>query len=83
MKEAVGTSLVIIAANSLIGFTGDIFRYNIDWFFLLTFSMVSVLGIFIGSALASKVDGNKLKRGFGWFILAMGVYILVRELLLS
>ncbi|MFD2247380.1 sulfite exporter TauE/SafE family protein [Pontibacter ruber] len=83
MKLAVGTSLFIIATNSLIGFVGDIFQYNIDWIFLVTFSALSVAGIYIGTALSSKIDGNKLKKGFGWFILAMGLYILSREIFLS
>ncbi len=80
MKLAVGTSLFIIAANSLIGFVGDIFNYNIDWAFLFTFSALSVTGIFIGTALSTRIQGEKLKRGFGWFILAMGIYILAREI---
>ncbi|WP_439882303.1 sulfite exporter TauE/SafE family protein [Pontibacter sp. MBLB2868] len=83
MKLAVGTSLFIIAANSLIGFLGDIFHYNIDWTFLLTFSSLSVAGIYIGTALSSKIQGEKLKKGFGWFVLAMGVYILTREILFA
>jgi uncharacterized protein len=83
MKLAVGTSLFIIAANSLIGFLGDLFHYDIDWVFLLSFSALSIAGIFIGTALASKIQGEKLKKGFGWFVLAMGVYILIREIFLS
>ncbi|PRY11314.1 hypothetical protein CLV24_111109 [Pontibacter ummariensis] len=82
MKMAVGTSLFIIAANSLLGFVGDIFNYDINWVFLLTFSTISVLGIFIGSALSTRIRGEKLKRGFGWFVLAMGVYILIQETIL-
>ncbi len=83
MKLAVGTSLLIIAANSLIGFTGDIFQYDINWLFLLSFSSLSIAGIFIGTALASKIKADKLKQGFGWFVLAMGIYILIRELFFS
>ncbi|TPE46232.1 sulfite exporter TauE/SafE family protein [Pontibacter mangrovi] len=83
IKLAVGTSLVIVTANSLLGFVGDILQYNIDWTFLLTFTALSVAGIFIGTALSSKVQGEKLKKGFGWFVLAMGLYILAREIFLS
>lgn len=82
MKMAVGTSLFIIAANSLFGFVGDIFLYKINWVFLVIFSSLSIVGIFIGSAFADKIDSSKLKRGFGWFVLAMGVYILVKEVFL-
>jgi uncharacterized membrane protein YfcA len=82
MKLAVGTSLIIIAVNSLFGFAGDLLHYQIDWRFLLIFSSLSITGIFIGSAFAPKIDSDKLKKGFGWFVLAMGVYILLKELFL-
>jgi uncharacterized membrane protein YfcA len=80
MKQAIGTSLLIIAAKSLIGFTGDVSRYTMDWKLLLTVSAIAVAGIFIGDALSKKIDGNKLKKGFGWFVLVMGIYIIVKEL---
>ena len=48
MKKAVATSLFIIAINSLIGFLGDVQNYDIDWLFLLLFTSISVVGIFIG-----------------------------------
>jgi uncharacterized membrane protein YfcA len=81
MKMAVGTSLLIIAAKSLLGFLGDIQAdQNIDWTFMLGFSALSVVGIIIGAQLAKKVDGEKLKKAFGWFVLAMGLYMMVREL---
>lgn len=81
MKTAVGTSLIIIAVKSLIGFIGDIQNYAIDWRFLLLFAAIAVVGIFIGSALSNKVEGSKLKPFFGWFVLVMGLYILGKELL--
>ena len=80
MKEAVGTSLLIIAINSLIGFTGDIGHLEVDWFFLLGFTALSVIGIFIGTYLSNFIDGKKLKKGFGWFVLLMAVYIIYKEL---
>ncbi len=79
MKKAVATSLFIIAINSLIGFTGDISNMNIDWLFLLTFTSISVAGIFIGIWLNKFIDGKKLKKAFGWFVLLMGVYIIYKE----
>ncbi|MCB1023979.1 MAG: sulfite exporter TauE/SafE family protein [Acidobacteria bacterium] len=83
MKLAVGTSLFIIAAKSLIGFTGDIQAGSvIDWNFLLMFTAFSVSGIFIGTWLSKFIDGKKLKKGFGWFVLAMGIYMLLRETVL-
>lgn len=81
MKTAIGTSLAIIALNSLIGFTGDIGTLPIDWVFLLTVSAISVAGIFVGIQLGKKIPGAKLKKGFGWFVLIMGIYILIREII--
>jgi hypothetical protein len=80
MKLAVGTSLLIIAAKSLIGFTGDVGHYDMDYRFLISISALAVAGIFAGNWLSHKIDGNKLKKGFGWFVLVMGIYILVKEL---
>mgnify|MGYP001826263727 CR=1 FL=1 len=83
MKLAVGTSLLIIAAKSLIGFIGDIQADQpIDWTFLLIFSSISVVGIFIGSYLSTFIDGKKLKKAFGWFVLIMGLFMIVKELFL-
>ena len=80
MKQAVGTSLLIIAAKSLIGFTGDLSNYNMDWKLLGAVTALAITGIFIGDAISKKIDGNKLKKGFGWFVLLMGIYIIVKEL---
>lgn len=83
MKLAVGTSLFIIATKSLLGFTGDLQgSETIDWTLLSTFTGLSVVGIFIGIFLSKKIEGNKLKSAFGWFVLVMGIYILIKELFL-
>ena len=83
MKEAVGTSLLIIAAKSLIGFIGDIQSGGeIDWTFLAIFTLIAGSGIFIGSYLSNLIDGQKLKTGFGWFVLIMGSVMIVKELFL-
>lgn len=79
MKEAVGTSLVIIAAKSLIGFFGEGSETHIDWLFLFKVSAFAIAGIFIGAALSKKIDGAKLKPAFGWFVLVMGIYIIIKE----
>jgi len=79
MKKAVATSLLIIAIKSLIGFVGDIENMEIDWTFLLGFSSISIVGIFIGVWLNKFIDGKKLKKAFGWFVLLMGVYIIIKE----
>lgn len=81
MKLAVGTSLFIIAAKSLIGFIGDLQGSEIiDWKLLGIFTAFSVAGIFIGILLSKKIPGQKLKKGFGWFVLVMGIYIIIKEL---
>ncbi len=81
MKLAVGTSLFIIAAKSLIGFTGDLQGAQIiDWKLLITFTGFAVAGIFGGIFLSKKIPGEKLKKTFGWFVLIMGIYIIVKEL---
>jgi uncharacterized membrane protein YfcA len=84
IKMAVGTSLYIVAAQSLIGFTGDIMSGQIiDWKLLQFFTFASVFGIFIGNFISKKVAEEKLKIGFGWFVLTMGIYIIIREIFLS
>jgi uncharacterized membrane protein YfcA len=84
MKMAVGTSLFIVSAQSLIGFIGDIMSNQIiDWKLLEYFTLASIIGIFIGNFIAKKVEDEKLKTSFGWFVLAMGIYIILRELFLS
>lgn len=80
MKLAVGTSLIIIAAKSLIGFLGDVQNLAIDWTFLLIFTTISVIGIFIGVYTTKFISGEKLKKGFGWFTLLMALYIIYKEL---
>jgi uncharacterized protein len=79
-KTAVGTSLFIIAINSLMGFLGDILNYEINWKFLLLITALAVAGILVGHSLQKKVSSNKLRKMFGWLILFMGSYILLREL---
>jgi uncharacterized membrane protein YfcA len=84
MKQAVGTSLVIIATNSLTGFWRDYELHElINWQFLLHFSTIAIIGILIGSTLSRQIGGDKLKPIFGYFVLIMGFYIIVKELFLS
>ncbi|MBX3241666.1 MAG: sulfite exporter TauE/SafE family protein [Chitinophagaceae bacterium] len=79
MKEAIGTSLLIIAVNSLVGFAGDIGHYEFDWKFLFVVTSLSVAGIFLGNRLAKNIAPEKLKTAFGWFVLIMGLYIIIKE----
>ena len=81
MKEAVGTSLIIIAVKSLIGFSGDLQTLpNIDWSFLLSFTVLSIIGMLVGIFLSRKVSSSILKPAFGWFVLVMASMMLIKEL---
>jgi len=80
MKTAVGTSLIIIALKSLAGFLlGDVFTMEVNWSFLATFTLISFVGIFIGSYLSNFIDGKKLKKGFGYFVFAMAFFVFYME----
>ncbi len=84
MKRAVGTSLCIIMINSLIGFTGDVSAdVVIDWIFLMKFTGLTIIGIFLGIYLSHKISGGKLKPAFGWFVLIMGIMIIAKELIIN
>jgi hypothetical protein len=81
MKQAVGTSLLIIAFNSLLGFGGDVINgVEINYLFLLSIAFIAGIGIFIGTFLSKKMNGEQLKPIFGWFVLVMGMYIIAKEL---
>jgi len=79
-KLAVGTSLLVIAMNCLAGFMGDALNYAMDWPFLLLITGLAVIGMIIGSRMARRVPGATLKRSLGWFILAVAIWVLYREL---
>jgi uncharacterized membrane protein YfcA len=84
MKQAVGTSLLIICINSIIGFTGDLINgISINYQLLLTITAIAIVGMLIGTQLSKKIDGSKLKPAFGWFVLVMGIYIISKELFLK
>ncbi|MCR9153649.1 MAG: sulfite exporter TauE/SafE family protein [Bacteroidetes bacterium] len=84
IKIAVGTSLLIIALKSLIGFLGDLGSgQDIDWLFLVIFSSFSIVGMYLGIYTTKFVKGASLKKGFGWFVLIMGIFILLKETVLN
>lgn len=83
MREAIGTSLLIIALNSLIGFLGDWGNFLIDWALLIKITSIAITGILIGNRINKRIKSRELKKGFGWFVLAMGIFIICRELLLT
>lgn len=79
IKKAIGTSLFVIAMNSLIGFMGDIQNLEIDWLFLIKFTSFSIIGIFAGIYLNKFINESFLKKGFGYFVLLMACFILLKE----
>lgn len=79
IRKAIATSLLIIAIKSGIGFLGDVQNLEIAWMFLLVFTALSVVGIFIGVRWNGKVNSEKLQKGFGWFVLAIAIAILIKE----
>jgi uncharacterized membrane protein YfcA len=81
IKKAIGTSLFIIACNSLIGFSGDVQNINPDWNFLFIFAGFAMTGIFIGIYLSRFFNDRSLKKIFGWFVLTMAIFILTKEVL--
>jgi len=83
MKTAVGTSLFIISINSILGFLFSLSHSLIHWPLLLSVTAIAITGILIGSYLSTIIDGKKLKPAFGWFVLLMGFYILVKETVYS
>lgn len=81
MRKAIGTSLVIIAVQSLLGFVGDLSRgFIVDWSMLLVVTAFSIIGIALGFSVAHKIKEQKLKITFGWFILIMGTVIFLEQL---
>lgn len=81
MKRAIGTSLLLITVNAFIGFLGDQHVHLTDHVdLLLPFLALAVIGIVVGSRLATRISNEKLRPAFGWFVLIMGIYILVHEL---
>jgi len=83
MKKAIGTSLIIIAINSLIGFIGDFEMLSqIDFSLMTILSGLAIIGVFLGSYLSRFINGSNLKSGFGWFAFLMAIYILIKEIVL-
>ena len=83
MKTAVGTSLLIIAINSLFGFLFSLKQFEYEWKLLIGFTIIAIAGILIGNKFAEKISGFSLKKGFGWLVLVMAVYIIIKEMFLK
>jgi uncharacterized membrane protein YfcA len=79
MKKAIASSLFIITIKSLVGFGGDLLHVNVDWKFLSIIIVLATLGIITGNYLNKTIDGAKLKKGFGWFVLFMSLVIILEQ----
>ena len=79
VKTAIGTSLIIIATNALAGFVASPGLGTVNWNLLLMIIVIAAAGVLLGSFISAKIRADKLKSGFGWFILLMGIYILIKE----
>jgi uncharacterized membrane protein YfcA len=81
MEKAIGTSLLIIALNSLSGFSGDwLSGSTVDWSLILPFTGVALLGVIGGTYLNTKIPGKKLKPAFGWFVLMLGIGMILKQI---
>jgi uncharacterized membrane protein YfcA len=79
MKEAVGTSLIILALKSVTGFAGYVGNVPIDWNLLISFTIAASIGILAGSYLNQFVSAKQLEKGFGYFVLAVAIFVLIRR----
>jgi hypothetical protein len=80
MVIAVATSLLVIVMKSFAGLAGYLFSVQLDWPIVLGFTGVAIVGSLLGVKLAGLVPEKALRRGFGWFVLVMGVFVLVQEI---
>ena len=80
VKKAIGTSLFIISFNSLLGFLGDLLNLQPDWMFLAQLTILAVIGVLVGGYFNSKVPAKLLKKGFGFFVLVLGSWIIVKQI---
>ena len=79
MKEAIGTSLVIIAANSASGFLGYISQVEVDWNLIFSFTLAASSGTLLGAYLTRFIKAKQLQKGFGYFVLAVAFFVLIRR----
>lgn len=79
MKEAIGTSLLIIAFNSATGFWGYLSQVELDWNLVISFTIAASLGTLVGAYLTRFIDAKNLQKGFGYFVLAVAVFVLIKR----
>ncbi|MGK3647232.1 sulfite exporter TauE/SafE family protein [Pseudarthrobacter enclensis] len=79
MSVAVGTSLVVIAMKSFAGLAGYLTTVQLDWGTTLGVTAAAIVGSLIGSKLAGRIPETALRKAFGWFVLAMGTFVLIEQ----
>jgi len=81
-KIALGTTLLVIGMNSLIGFVGDVLNYEINWSFLLVITALAITGMVIGNNYTNRIPIQRVRDSFGWLVLTIALAILVTEFVL-
>lgn len=79
MKEAIGTSLIIITFKSITGFMGYLGQVNLDWNLMISFAIAASVGTLTGAYLTRFIEAKQLQKAFGYFVLAIGVFVLVQH----
>jgi uncharacterized membrane protein YfcA len=79
MKEAIGTSLLIIAFKSATGFLGYLSQVELDWNLVISFTIAASVGTLAGAYLTRFIDAKNLQKGFGYFVLAVAVFVLIKR----
>jgi uncharacterized membrane protein YfcA len=79
MGVAVGTSLLVIAMKSFAGLTGYLATVSIDWALVGAVTAAAVVGSLIAARLVDRIPADVLRKAFGWFVLAMGAFVLVQQ----
>ena len=79
MAIAVGTSLLVIAMKSFAGLGGYLLSVQLNWPIVLAFTATAIAGSFAGVALAGRIPERSLRKGFGVFVLVIGVFVLAQE----
>lgn len=80
IREAIGTSLFVIALQSFAGFAGHVGHVALDWPLVAAITVAAVAGAALGAAAGKKVPAATLRRAFAWLVLAMGLFMFAKEL---
>lgn len=79
MKEAIGTSLLIIAFKSATAFLGYMNQVSLDWGLMISFTLAASVGTYAGAILSHRLDASHLQKAFGYFVLAVSIFVLIQR----